>query len=819
MKKGVRILLVAVGAVVALGVLGIAGLILFFPVDALRARIEKEAARATGYAVGIPSLKLGWAAGGPVFTARDVTALAPDGSQSIRIPALDLGVAFWPLLRREVRVTRAEARDVVLEMQPPARRSAGPAPSPGGAAPGAAGALIVPRIEVIRGTVIQKGPAGVTTLHGVDLDGSFRSTATGGDLEGTVAADSITIVQAIAPGRPLPLPRLELRFHSEIRTREMSASTEIDGRLGALPGRGSVETVYDAAAGGWRNSGTIEMEPVDLEALKGFIAGPAAATLATYALTGRLEGGKLRFEAGPSPDHLDYEFGARWTGVTASLPGKGRVVDSGRGDLSVRPDDLRATGDLALGQARLALDATVADFAAPRWRAHLRLAGPASEALRFLPPGTGLEATGGRLDLDVNASGLAAAKTPPEASGTLKVDGLAFRHPALAVPVDRLDLQASFAGQAVRVEQGAIRAGRSDARFSGSVPDFRRPALDLTVAAGTVDLDQLFPAAPAASSPAAGAKPAGAVAGVPVTGRITIDRLIRQKLALEDVAARFDVRKDGVTLEELKARAYGGTVTGRLTLTPAGPRALDYNGMFVVTDVRVADLLAATTPIRGIEGTLRTRLNLSGRAEPGVDPRGALSLLGGGLVLDGALINIPAVARVAKALNFQAGAGNRIPFKTLRHSVRVENGFVVLDTLRLAEASSDWEIGGRVGLDGRLDCPIRVRIAASALSSGSDLRKLADVLAGPDGRLAVELTLKGTLTSPDVSVNLDPLLEAARTKAGKSAGEEIKNRLGDLLRKRLAGGAPQGSGAARPDSAAGEPRPGGAAAPADSLKR
>jgi hypothetical protein len=271
---------------------------------------------------------------------------------------------------------------------------------------------------------------------------------------------------------------------------------------------------------------------------------------------------------------------------------------------------------------------------------------------------------------------------------------------------------------------------------------------------------------------------------VPVSGRITIDRLLRQKLVLTNVAARFEVRRDGMALDQLTAGAYGGTVTGHLNLKPAGPQALDYEGAFMAANVQAADLLAATTPIRGIEGTLRTHFRVSGRAEPGVDPRGALSLMGGGIVFDGALVNIPAVSRVAQALNFKAGSTDRIPFKSLTHQVRVENGFVILDTMRLAESSSDWEIGGRVGLDGRLDCPITARIATALFSPGSDLRKLADVLAGADGRLAVTLNLKGTLTSPDVSVDLQPLLDAARKKAEKSATDEIKNRLGDLFKKR-----------------------------------
>ena len=236
-------------------------------------------------------------------------------------------------------------------------------------------------------------------------------------------------------------------------------------------------------------------------------------------------------------------------------------------------------------------------------------------------------------------------------------------------------------------------------------------------------------------------------------------------------------------MKNLAATAWGGRVTGNLTLKPTGAEALDYSGNFEIADAQLSELLTALTKIRGLDGRIQTSLTLAGRNGPSVNPLMALTLDAKALVLEGALANIPALRKVAEALSFSNAAPASFPFKTVKSRFKVVNGFVNFDSCLVSQPAADWTLGGKIGLDGSLDVPIRARLAASLFKTGSELRQVADLLAGPDGRLPITLTLTGTLTNPQVAVDAEPLLKQARDKAKGALGDELKKRIGGLFKK------------------------------------
>jgi hypothetical protein len=780
-RRPLAVLLTLVAALAAIALL----VVVFFPADRLRGELERQVARATGYAVRIESLGLRLSGFGLGLAAGGVTATAPDSSQRYEIPELRLRVKLLPLLRRQVEATGLEANGLVVTLRPGTGRPDSDTGSAEGGEAGAGAALFLPDVRVRDGRLVQEGAAGTTRLFGVSLDGSYRADAGGGLVSGTMRADSTLFAPRATPDQPLRLPAIDAKFESRISGRPMTVATTIDGRLGPVPMTGTVESREEAA--GWRNDGTFTMADTDAAALLPLLPPESAAGLSRYALGGRLENGRLTFAGAPGAAELDYRFTGTLAGLTASLPDKGRVIDSGSASLDVRPDDATLEGALRSGNARLDLVARIRNFAAPTWTATLELVGPAVEALRFAPPHPDLTVRSGSVDARIEASGRVGAPGLPEASGTVRLSEVALSHPAIAVPVDRFDARVTLAGTRLDLADAYVKAGQSEAWFDGGIADWKRPELQVTVQARTLHLDELFPET--GSEPAAGTASAGGRAAAqptpapPVRGRITIDRLVREDLVLTEVSSNFEADAAGMRLTDLDAKSYGGRVRGDLTLKPEGNAVLDYSGHLTVDDMRAEDLLAAWTPIRGIEGRLDTDLVLSGRNGPGIDAFSVLTLIGKGLVFEGQLVNIPALRKVSEALQFEAGTADRIPFKTLRHSVRIENGFAQLDTLRVSQVNADWTVGGRIGLDGRLDCPVTARLAPTLFRPGSDLAKVADLVAGPDGRVEIGLKLGGTLTSPTVSVDLDPLLKRAREKGKDALEDEVKKRLGDLLRR------------------------------------
>jgi hypothetical protein len=773
-KAAVLLILVAlVAAAVAL-------VVIFFPAERLRGELERQVSRATGYTVRIETLGLRLAGFGLGLAAGRVTATAPDDSQHYDIPELRLRVKLLPLLRRQVEVEALEADGPVVTLRPgTARPGEGGAP-PTDAAPGAGAALFIPDIQVRNGLLVQQGGAGTTRLFGVSLDGSYRGETGGGLVSGTFHADSTTFAPSAAPQKPLRLPVLEARFESRISGRPMRVATTVDGRLGPVPVTGSVDSAEEPA--GWRNSGTFAMAATDAGQLLSLLPAESAAELSRYALGGRLESGTLTFATTPGVEEMEYRFTGALEGLTAALPDKGRVIDGGSASLDVRPDDATLEGAFRSGEARLDVTARLRNFAAPAWTATIALVGPAAEALRFAPPQPDLVVRSGRVDARIEASGRLGAPGLPEASGTVRLSEMALSHSAIAVPVDRFDARVTLAGTRLDLADGYVKAGQSEAWLDGRIADWKAPELQVNVQARTLHLDELFPETAAAGS-GGGSEPARPTPAPPVRGRITIERLVRDAFVMTAVSSNFEADAAGMRLTDLDGQSYGGRVRGDLTLRPAGNAVLDYSGHLTIDDMRAEDLLAAWTPIRGIEGRLDTDLTLSGRNGPGIDAFSVLTLIGKGLVFEGQLVNIPALRKVSEALQFEAGTADRIPFKTLRHSVRIEDGFARLDTLRVTQVNADWTIGGRIGLDGRLDCPVTARLAPTLFRPGSDLAKVADLVAGPDGRVEIGLKLGGTLTSPTVAVDLDPLLARARDKGKQALEDEVKRRLGDLLRR------------------------------------
>jgi hypothetical protein len=773
----------------ALLVLLVLGIVLFVPVEALRGPVERQFSRATGYQVTIGKLNLSLVGMGLGLGAGDFAAISRDGSQAIRVPELKLGVRLIPLLSKRVEITRVDAPELELRMGAPGSQGRAATGEPERSTGEGSSTLEAPDIRVSGGRLIHTGANGTTRLGGVSLAGGFKAGGAGALFSGTFEADSVSFAPAASPDAPLTLPKLAAKFESNIDTKAQAAATTLDGKVGTIPAKGTIDT--KSTGGRWVNTGRIALETIGLDDVKPLFSGPPARMVAQYDLGGRFERGEITFQTFADREEMDFRVVGHLAGVVASLPGKGRVIDAGDADLTLVPDRGTMIGNFRSGQATLGLDAELTRFADPHWTARIDLAGPLAEALRFLPPQPELEVHSGSVTANLTAAGRFGPTTVPDVNGTVALREAALRHSSIAVPVDRFDCHITLDGRTVTLRDGAARAGRSDARFTGRIEDYTKPKLTADIHAGTIDLAELFPST---GGTATTAPPGGkdAASRPPVTGHITIDRMVRKEVTLTDVASAFTIDGDGMTLTDLTGRAWGGTVKGNLSLLPKGEQTLEYSGDLDIQGVHAEELLATYTPVKGLQGLLTTDLKLSGRNAPGLNPLSVLTLIGKGFVLEGRFVNLPVIRRISEAIGFTPGMGETIPFKTIRHSIHVQNGFADLDSFTIRQDAAEWKVGGRIGLDGRLDCPVTARIAVNQFQPGSRLAEFAALLADKDGRLPIGFHLGGTLTSPDVKLNLEPLLAAAQKKAAQTAQDEIRKRLEDLIRGKLGGPQPPG---------------------------
>ncbi len=128
--------------------------------------------------------------------------------------------------------------------------------------------------------------------------------------------------------------------------------------------------------------------------------------------------------------------------------------------------------------------------------------------------------------------------------------------------------------------------------------------------------------------------------------------------------------------------------------------------------------------------------------------------------------------------------GNRqdlvdISFHSLEHALRVDQGRYHVDRLVLDGSDTRWEAGGSVGLDGTLDLKVKVLLPVGFTPELGQWSMLADALRDDDGRVNLDLSVRGSQSKPQVGLNLGSLKDAAQG----DAGETVKKGLGGLLDK------------------------------------
>ncbi|MBU1072077.1 AsmA-like C-terminal region-containing protein, partial [bacterium] len=100
-----------------------------------------------------------------------------------------------------------------------------------------------------------------------------------------------------------------------------------------------------------------------------------------------------------------------------------------------------------------------------------------------------------------------------------------------------------------------------------------------------------------------------------------------------------------------------------------------------------------------------------------------------------------------------------IRFRHLVQRVLVRDGKLIIENLMLDGHDTDWRGGGWFGLDGGIDMSLNVKFPADFQPELGDLTPLAAVLRGDDGRIALNLDMKGRAASPRVMLDLAPAKE------------------------------------------------------------
>lgn len=262
---------------------------------------------------------------------------------------------------------------------------------------------------------------------------------------------------------------------------------------------------------------------------------------------------------------------------------------------------------------------------------------------------------------------------------------------------------------------------------------------------------------------------------------IRIGELVYNAIPVTDLKLVFDLRKNILSLKNLKAEIAGGTFTneGKINL---GVRGLEYTINSNLADIHAAKMIQLVKPelSDSFQGVLGGNIRLAGAGTVPETARKKLSGNGTLRLLDGRLQNIPALTSTAALLDIrdlrEVVLDNGIVTFT------VENGRVAMDS-EITGSKTRLTTAGTIGLDGGLD--LRSRLALSPELGGRlhEQGRLARYLGDEKGWTTVPLRIKGSYAEPDVGLDSKGL----KKQAGEKVRQEVERKIEKELQKKLKG--------------------------------
>ncbi len=285
-----------------------------------------------------------------------------------------------------------------------------------------------------------------------------------------------------------------------------------------------------------------------------------------------------------------------------------------------------------------------------------------------------------------------------------------------------------------------------------------------------------------------------------IDGKISAATADSGPLHLTGVKGDLRVTPGGVVrLSDVEAEAYGGTVTGDVTVDLTDRRESLFRFDVDASGLDANRFLSSITPVKNVlYGTLDMKSKWEGR---GLEPEAFLKNLtgsGNAVTTGGELKNLEAINGVADLLGI--GELKEQKFRSLHSGFRVENGRFSTDEVTMKSSAAEWLASGSVGFDGSLDYAITATLSPGASERLKEkTSSLSSLFADEKGRVVLDLLIKGNTKKPEVSYDMK--------KTASRAG------LGSILDAIGGGGSIQGAldmlfgGGKKKDKPAGESDP------------
>lgn len=227
---------------------------------------------------------------------------------------------------------------------------------------------------------------------------------------------------------------------------------------------------------------------------------------------------------------------------------------------------------------------------------------------------------------------------------------------------------------------------------------------------------------------------------------------------------------------DVTGEVWSGTVTGRADVDLSDPELPSFDIRSEATNVAANQLVSTLTPANNLlHGTLDLKSRFQGE---GATAEEILTVLTGEGQVDtreGRIEGAEAIKRTWKALGLSSR--ENFPFRDLAAPFRFEGGRILTENLLVKGRDANLRVNGSAGLDRQLDYTVTAELSQVLADevrakAGRDLAKL---LEGSRGEIIIDLRITGDADSPQVELD--------RTKLAARVAENLKQQLGDELKK------------------------------------
>ncbi|UCC84559.1 MAG: AsmA family protein [Gemmatimonadota bacterium] len=829
-----RWLIVVAAALALIVVAGTVALKVLFPPDKLRAMIVPRIEEKVGSEVALGDIRLQVF---PRIAVRldDFAVANPPGfsdEPALRLAALELQVALWPLLRKQVELGRVrllgpEIRYEVLADGTSNLSLLGPPEDTAAvgwgevedvpAAGAAATAFVVSDLALSDGTVhYSDGRNG--RVARMNLDARLQAERVAGSAgamagRGTIELSSIHTRTPEAEAETA-LPDLEIAYAMLLDLPGDSlALEEVEIAMGdvAAVGSGAVRGLMSERSIDFAlESGDVdiaaflaglpaEMRPQDVEA-----AGRMNLSLAVQGPFGG--GAKPQVNGTLGLESISASYG-EYAGVlsdgsgelrfdleSASLPvftgellGKPFELSLSVSDFETRQVDGRVSGEVDLGRlAELREGATPMEGAA---RFDLSFSGPAQQPERL------------RLN------------------GPIELSGVSYQSESLAVPARIAQATIRLTGSGVAADAIPVRLGESDLNLAFDGPDLlsyalsrgasdATPHIQFAVTSQRLDISELtvpdttqqpgysdLLTARLAGKQVYGRDPGELareryaeippIPPVNADGRVRIAEFLSPPTRAQNISFNVVVRDGVLQVRNLAGGLYGGTVSGALTLDFSRgrpPFGLDYD--LQLSAAQAGDFVQQWTRLgRAMSGLVDFNVSGSTSIDEGFLPApDAIDATGRASFRQGRFEDFGLANALAGQLKLDATKLSG--FDDLGGPFEIEGGNFLVQDWTIAGTDAKGVVGGSAGLGGSLDLNLDLELPMETLEraglieggGGGLLGNLLGQLAGGDDAIQIAVGIGGTMSSPAVQLDSEALAEELERRFG-AAGRNLLQQL------------------------------------------